>query len=114
MKKILLIFGILIIAANLTFGYILSSYLWHTATVTSIALSIQVIMLLLVSIVNMKDAFRASLNILFPLFAIIQFIALQFVPEDGYDSMYYVAAIGILLLQILLLLVVNHISSKIN
>lgn len=110
MKQITMIFGLLIIAVNLLFGYIVSSYLWHTAMVTSIALGIEVLMLILVSCVSMRDAFRVSLNVLFPIFALIQFITLLYVPEEGFDSICYIVAIGIILLQVLLLLAVNSVS----
>lgn len=98
------------IAANLLLGYILSAYMWHTAMVTSIALGIEIAMLFLVSLVNMKDAFRVSLNVLFPLLALILFITLLYVPQEGYDSICYVLALGIVLLQVLLLLAVNCVS----
>ena len=110
MKQTIIIFGLLIIAVNLLFGYIISSYLWRAAVVTSVALGIEVIMLILVSCVSMKDAFRVSLNVLFPIFALIQFVTLLYVPEEGFDSVCYIVAIGIILLQVLLLLAVNSVS----
>lgn len=110
MKHITIILGLLIIAANLLFGHIMNSYPWHTAVVTSVALVIEIIMLLLVSCVPMKDAFRASLNILFPAIALIQFITLLYVPDEGFDSACYVVAIVLFLLQVLLLLATNHVS----
>lgn len=113
MKQITIIFGLLIIAANLLFGYIISSYQWHAAMVTSVALGVEVGMLILVSCVSMKDAFRVSLNVLFPIFALILFITLLYVPEEGFDSVCYIVAIGIVLVQVLLLLAVNSVS-KIN
>jgi hypothetical protein len=110
MKQITAIFGILLIAVNLLFGYLLTSYAWHTAVVTSVALGIEIILMIVVSCIRLKDAFRASFNVLFPLLAIIQFIVLLFVPQDGGDSACYIIAAVIALVQILLLLAANAVS----
>ncbi len=113
MKTIIATFGLLLIAVNLLFGYLLTVYLWHTALVTSVALLIEVVFMMIVSTVSMKDAFRLSLNVLFPFLALIQFITLLYVPQDGFDSICYVIAVGIMLLQVLLILAVNKVS-KLN
>ncbi|WP_407402519.1 hypothetical protein [Sodaliphilus sp.] len=113
MKQVVLILGILAIAANLLFGYIITAYLWRAALMSSLALGAGVAMLMLVSSVNMKDAFRISLNVLFPLLTLIQFITLLFVPQEGFNSLCYVIAIIIFLLQCVLLVAANSVS-KIN
>ena len=77
---------------------------------SSLALGLGIIMLFLVSEIKMKKAFRASLNVLYPFLTLIQFISLLFVPAEGFDSVYYVIAFIVFLLQILLLLAVNRIS----
>jgi hypothetical protein len=110
MKQITVVFGIVLIAVNLLLGYFLPSYVWHTAVVTSVALGIELMLMLLVSCTPMKDAFRVSLNVLFPLLALIQFVALLYVPQEGYDSVCYVVAAVIFLVQVLLLLAVNVVS----
>ena len=42
MKQIIVIFGILLIAVNLLFGYLLTAYLWKAAIVTSVALVVRI------------------------------------------------------------------------
>lgn len=113
MKQIIVIFGILLIAVNLLFGYLLTTYLWKAAIVTSGALVVETALMLLVSIVKLKDAFRASLYVLFPLLAVAQFVTLLFVPNEGYDSVCYVIAAGIFLLQVLLILAANTVSNRV-
>ena len=49
MKQIIVIFGILLIAVNLLFGYLLTAYLWKAAIVTSVALVVETALMLLVS-----------------------------------------------------------------
>lgn len=100
----------ILIAVNLLFGHLLSSYIWHTAIVTSVFLGIEFVLLLLVSLIKMKDAFRISLNVLFPILALIQFITLLYIPNDGYDSICFVVAVVIALLQVLLILAANIVS----
>lgn len=113
MKQIIVIFGLLLIAANLLFGYLLSAYVQNAVIATSVALGLEVLLMLIVSCVNLKDAFRSSLYVLFPFLALIQFITLLFVPEKGTDSACYVIAVGIFLLQVLLILAANTVSNKI-
>lgn len=113
MKRVITAFGLLAIAANLLFGYILEDYLWRAAIMSSVAICIGVVLLLVVSYAKMKDAFRVSLNVLFLLFTAIQFVALIFVPAEGFDSPCYVVAIVLVLLEILLLLAANSVSKLI-
>lgn len=113
MKQVVLIFGVLAIAANLSLGYILTIYLWRAAVASSIALGIGLMLLILVSCTKMKDAFRISLNVLIPFFTLIEFGALLFVPAEGFDNVGYIVAIVLVLVQLLLLLAANSVS-KIN
>lgn len=112
MKQIIVILGILLIAANIISGYLLSAYVQNAVIATSVALCLEAVLMLIVSSVNLKDAFRSSLYVLFPFLALIQFVILLFVPEKGMDSVYYVIAVGIFLLQILLILAANTVSNK--
>lgn len=113
MKPIIIILGGLTTAVNLLSAYILSAFNWHAAYASSVGIVVQMVLLLLVSVIKMKDAFRYSLNFLFILLTAVQYVALLHVPETGFDSIYFVIAAGVVLMQLLLLLIVYRIS-KIN
>ena len=113
MKNIILSIAGLALAINILCGLIISSYSAFNCGVTSGIIILNALLLLLVSEIMLKDGFRISLNVLFPLLALAEFIAGLFSPEKFQDNSVLVLILVALLLEGIILIITNHISKTI-
>lgn len=114
MNRISVIIGGILLLLNLIFGLIISNYRPFNWLLNSGVIIANVVMLYFVSSMKLKDAFRVSLNCLFPLLGFIELIC-GFCGADQFEDNYcFVAILLLLLLQVLLLVSANYISNKIE
>lgn len=114
MKKIITIAAIILLVTNILFGAILSYYDYFNVTVSSIVILVTSIILYVISSINLKDAFKVSLTLLFALSGVIEFIISLFMPSQFSDNWGLIAIIFLMAIQVLIILITNMISTKIR
>ena len=114
MKTIILSIGVLALVANIILGIILSCYSPLNCVVTSAIIILNMVMLHFVSIITLKDGYRASLNVLFPIMFIIEMCLGVAAHDRVQDNYSLVVIILLLLLQACLLIVTNKVSKLID
>lgn len=113
MKSIILSVAGLALVINILCGLIISSYSIYNCGITSGIIILNALLLLLVSEITLKDGFRISLNVLFPLMALVEFIAGLFSPEKFQDNGILVFILVALLLEGVIIIITNHISKNV-
>lgn len=111
MNKVNLIIGGLCLIVNILCGLVLSCYSVFNCGVTSGVIVLNMGILYLVSTINLKDAFRISLNSLFPIIAVIEYFVGLFAP-DQFENNGFIIFLAIALLVKGTLLVVTYFLSK--
>lgn len=114
MNKVNLIIGGLCLIVNILCGMVLSCYSAFNCGVTSGVIVLNMGILYLISVINLKDAFRISLNCLFLILAIIEFVVGLFSPERFEDNGFLVFLILALLAEGLILILCNSITNKVK
>lgn len=114
MKSPTLIICIILLALNILFGLILSSYGWTNVSLTSLAIVSNGILMYLVSVLPIKNGFRVSFNCLFPLFAIVEIGCGIAAPEQIEDNGQFITIIVLLFIQVLLIVASNAISKNVD
>lgn len=114
MKSPTLIICVILLALNIIFGFILSSYGWINVSLTSLAIIVNCLLMLLVSAMHIKDGFRVSFNCLLPLFTLIEIWCGIAAPNRFEDNGQLVAIIILIFIQVLLLVGANAISKSVK
>lgn len=111
MKSTSLIVGCILLVLNLLIGMIISSYeTFHVVTNSGIII-VNTILLLVLGTLKVKDGFRYSLNLLFPIFALIEFLIICFSRPEVENNWGLIVVLLLLVLQIILLLVAKKMSN---
>lgn len=104
MKSTSLIVGCILLMLNLLIGMIISSYeTFHVVTNSGIII-VNTALLLVLGTLNVKDGFRYSLNLLIPIFALIEFLIICFSRPEVKNNWGLIVVLLILILQVILLL----------
>ncbi|MDR1181495.1 MAG: hypothetical protein LBL13_05925 [Bacteroidales bacterium] len=114
MKNITLITGIILLIANLLFGSILSVYPAFNMWLNCGVIAATTVLIYLLQIIKMKDAFHISLSFLFFLFGIIEFVLGLFAPQRYTDNLYLSVIILIVAFEAIMFIIVNLVSKKIK
>lgn len=111
MKSTSLIIGGILLVLNLLIGMIISSYeTFHVVTNSGIII-VNTALLLVLGTLNVKDGFRYSLNLLFPTFALIEFLIICFSRPEVENNWGLIVVLLILVLQVILLLGAKKMSN---
>lgn len=110
MNKITLTVGAFILVVNVLLGLILSSYSYFNIGLNCAIIAVNVLLLYLVSVMRLKDAFRVSLSLLFSSIATIEFIGGFFAPAQFEDNGFLVFLLLALLFEGILLVVCKMVS----
>ena len=114
MKNLILIIGGVLFLANLLLGMTISVYESFNMWLNCAVISINTILLFAVATMRLKDAFRISLSTLFPLAGIIEFICGFFVAPRFEDNILVILLILELMVQTIILVITNFISTTIK
>jgi len=114
MKNINLIVGGLCIFVNVICGLVLTSYSTFNCIVTSSVLALNVGLIHLITTMTLKDAYRISMYVLFPIMTLIEFVVGLFAPQQFEDNGFIIFLAVALLLEGIILVVTNGISKKSN
>lgn len=113
MKRIVIISGALLFCANLMLWAVMSS-MGLNLIASSVVILFTTLILLLVNIVKLKDAFRFSLNVLFAFGGFVEYLLSAFAPPQIEDNWSIMVVVGLILLEVITFVVVHTVSSKIK
>ena len=111
MKSTTLIIGGILLVLNLLIGMIASSYESFHVVTNSGVIIVNTALLFVLGTLNVKDGFRYSLNLLFPIFALIEFLIICFSRSEVENNWGLIVVLLILVLQVILLLGAKKISN---
>ena len=114
MKKAILITSAILLALNLIFGLVLSSYDWFNVAVSSGIIILTVSLCLLADRAVIKDGFNVSLLILFSIIGLIQYILAVFMPSAFTDNWIFIAIIVLFGIEAIMLTGASIVSDKIK
>lgn len=111
MKSTSLIIGCILLVLNLLIGMIISSYETFHVVANSGVIIVNTALLLVLGTLDVKDGFRYSLNLLFPAFALIEFLIVCFSRPEVENNWGLIVILLLLVLQIILLLGAKKMSN---
>lgn len=111
MKTITLTLGVICLIANILFGLILTSYESFNVWLNSFVILLNTLLLYLVNCINLKDAYKVSLNGLFPVFSIAEFIGGLFAPARYENNFALIIIILALAFEAALLVITYKVSN---
>ena len=114
MKRIILLSGFVLLLMNVLFGLILSSFGWFNVLISSIVIVITTLLLYLITIIQLKNAYRISFCLLFVVAGVLEYFLALFAPAKFKDNWWLVIVVLLMALETILLIVTNTISKKIK
>lgn len=114
MKRIILLSSSILFIVNLLFGVILSSYDIFNIVVSSTVIVATGVLLYVADSIHLKDGFKVSLMLLFAMVGVIEFILSLIAPNHFTDNWWLILASGLMAAEIILLIITNTISNKLN
>ena len=100
MKKLILIFGVILIALNTLIGYIFSGYEPFNYWLANLSFAISMGMIYAVSCSKMADGFKIGLATILSFTGIVRFFCMIFMPTVFVNNIVLVVAITILCFEI--------------
>lgn len=112
MKLKTLIIGIVLLAANVLFGLLLSSYQAFNVWFTSIVIVINTTLILLTQLIPFRSGFAISLSFLYTFLGAVEFILGLVSHQHIYDNGYVIAVVVLIVLQVLLAVLAFGLTKK--
>lgn len=115
MKKVILIVAGLMVLINIILSLVIEAYSSMAMLQGCAVVVISTIILILVQCLKLSDAYRYSLNTLFPIATIGEWLTAFFAPNELTNNWFIVVALVILVLEVLLLVAsysITNINSK--
>ena len=113
MKTIVFYIGLLCMVINTICGLVLSSYSLFNCLLTSGIIVINMVLMYLVSVLTLKDAYRISANVLFPLLFLVEFVCGLFSPEQWKDNWFIIFMAVAILIEGIILIITNYLSKNV-
>ena len=114
MKRIILFTCATLLIANMLFCLLLSSYEWFNMLLSSGIIILTGIFMLLIGRLPLKDGFKSSLYVVYPIWGFIELVLSLFSPNQMTDNWVIILLILFALVQGILLFTANVISNKIK
>lgn len=114
MNKIILFTCATLLIANLLFGLLLSSYEWLNVLLSSGIIILSGIFMLLIGILPLKDGFKSSLYVVYPILGFMELILSLFSPNRITDNWVVIVITILVVFQLILLFIASVISNKIK
>lgn len=102
MKSLSLIVSLILIVVNILAGLILKDYHTENVVMSSCVIAVNALLLWWVAQSNMKDAFKISYHILFPILCLIEFILAVVAPSQWENNFYFIGIIACFAFQAIL------------
>ena len=114
MKRIVLFTCTTLLVTNFLFGLLLSSYEWLNMLLSSGIIILFGIFMSLIGIVQLKDGFKSSLYVLYPILGFIELVLSLFSPNRIMDNWVIIVLTLIVVFQLILLFITKVISNRIQ
>ena len=114
MKRLVVLITIVLLVVNIVLGTVLSAYQTTNVILNSFVILLTGIMLWILSSVQLKDAFKYSLSILFGIIGCSEYIVGFFAPSEWHHNWFAIVVIAIISIEIIILTLVNYVSNKNN
>lgn len=114
MKRIIIFSCLVLLLANLLFGIVLSAYEWVNVLISSSVIVLTGIFMLLISVLSLKDGFKSSLYVVYPIWGFIELVLSLFSPDRITDNWVIIVIMLMVVFQLILLFIANVISKKIK
>lgn len=114
MKSYLLFSSIIFVAVNLLAGLLLTSYSQENVLMSTGVIVANTILLLAVSSSSIKSPFKLSMSIIFPVFALLEFVLTIISPNRYQDNGYLVAVILCFTFQVVCFVTIISVSRRNN
>lgn len=111
MKKVILIVAGLMVLVNIVLSLVIEAYSFMAMQQGCAVVVISGVMLMLVQCLKLSDAYRYSLNTLFSIATIGEWITAFFAPNELKNNWFVVVALVILVIEVLLLIASNSITN---
>lgn len=111
MKKVILIVAGLMVLMNVVLSLVIEAYTSMAMLQGCAVVAISVVILMLVQCLKQSDAYRYSLNTLFTIVTIGEWITAFFAPNELTNNWFIVVALVILIIEVLLLIASNSITN---
>lgn len=111
MKKLIFFLGFIVFVTNLLFGIILSDYMPFNICVNSIVIVATTILIYLLHVIKMKDAFVIAQSIIFSFFGIVEFFFGCFAPQRIENNWFLLVVIVLIVFESTTLIVTNILSN---
>lgn len=112
MKNIEIYMGSLILLLNIVLGAMISSFSLQNIILTSIVIVVTTILMHILNKLKIKDGFKYSFIILFPLFSIIQYTLCLLAPTSIKNNWNITICTIILFFEIILIILSQTLSKK--
>lgn len=109
-----LIILLLLLVVNVLAGLIFKGYEWANVGYSSIVLIVNTLFIFMLQTVNLKDAFKITLSFLLPVIGIIEFVLAVLAPAEFAENVHLMGVIGLVVFQILVFLIINVVSQKVD
>ena len=73
----------MLLIVNVLAGFMFNGYEWTNVSYSSIVLIVNLVFIILLQTVNLKDAFKIALSVFLPITGIIEFVLALLAPIDG-------------------------------
>lgn len=113
MKNIVITLGALCFVANLLVGLIITAYAPFNMVLNSVVIIVNTLLLYALTVSSIKDGFKASLCLLYPIMGIIEFFLGLFAPDKWENNWYLIICVIFLFFECALYAIINGVS-KIN
>lgn len=114
MKRIVIFTCAALFVVNLLIGLLLSSYEWFNVLLSSGIIIFSGVLMLLIGMLPLKDGFKSSLYIVYPIIGFVELILSLFSPYRITDNWVLIVITLIVVFQLILLFIANVISNKLN
>lgn len=111
MKKVILIVAGLMILMNVILSLVIEAYSSMAMLQGCSVVVISAVILMLVQCMKLSDAYRYSLNTLFSMVTIGEWVTAFFAPNELKNNWFVVVALVILVIEVLLLIASNSITN---
>ena len=112
MKKVILFSTVALLIVNILIGLMLSAYETFNIVATSAIILITMGLLYATTVIQLKDAFRVSLCLIFAFVGLILFLLMLFSPHQIQDNWAMIVALVLIFVEIIVLYVAHWISKK--
>lgn len=102
MKSLTFIVSLILIAVNIVAGLILKDYHTENVVMSSCVLAVNTLLMWWVAQSPMKDAFKVSFHILFPILGLIEFILAVIAPSQWENNYYFIGITLCLAFQVIM------------